>query len=72
MIYNMIKEVDNLVESHNTSETGSIPKLQGLSNYDGDNNSIDQVSSMLGFGAALPKLLVNDYAEMLKIAIEIF
>ena len=63
----MIKEVDYLVESHNAMNFVN----DSDSNASGINKSHLSASTIV-FGMNLPSALVSDYAEMLKIAIEIF
>ena len=70
IIYNMIKEVDYLVETHNPSNNLGINDTD-CNSASGFNRSRLSVSTM-AFGATLPPALVTDYAEILKIAIEIF
>ena len=79
VIYYLIKEMDFLVENNNylsfNAESSSIRQLQHAVN---DAESISKIDSShhsnqtIGFGSQLPSPLLNDYKEMLAIAIEIF
>lgn len=80
LIYNMIKEMDYLVESNQQQQQNSSlsdnasmrqPQNQTVNDQDSSHNR-SILSQNLTFGSPLPTKLVFDYNEVLKIAIEIF
>ena len=79
VIYNLIKEIDFLVESNNffgagVSDTASLNLHQGEavdSESNGGMRSFAPSSQAAGF-ASLPSGLIADYKELLAFAIEVF
>ena len=63
VVYTLIKEIDNLVESSNQLAIQS-------DNSDRDMKS--NLSSNTAFGVALPSGIIADYKVLLAISIEIF